>query len=60
MVMLAGGTRFAISFALFRFVLPVGTWVVSAPELMVSCRPHRHAGHGDHDGLAAPLIRGLH
>jgi methyl-accepting chemotaxis protein len=36
MVMLTGVISFAVSFALFHFVLPVDAWVGSAPKLIVS------------------------
>ena len=36
LVMLAGSASFAVSFVLFHFALPVGAWVASAPEPIVS------------------------
>jgi methyl-accepting chemotaxis protein len=36
MVMLTGGTSFAVSFVLFHFVLPVSPWAAFVPESMVS------------------------
>jgi methyl-accepting chemotaxis protein len=35
-VLLTGGISFAVSYALFHFVLPVGSWVSSSPESIVS------------------------
>jgi hypothetical protein len=32
MIMLTGSIAFAVSYSLFHFVLPVGTWVSVAPE----------------------------
>ena len=36
MVVLTGSASFAVSFALFHYVLPIGAWVASAPEPVVS------------------------
>jgi methyl-accepting chemotaxis protein len=36
LVALTGGLCFVLSFALFHYVLPVATWVASAPELLAS------------------------
>ena len=36
MIMLTGSIAFAVSYSLFHFVLPVGTWVSVAPESTVS------------------------
>ena len=36
MVMVAGTTSFAVGYILLHFVLPVGAWVTSVPEPMVS------------------------
>jgi len=35
-VALTGSTGFAVSFAILHFVLPMGAWVASAPESVVS------------------------
>ena len=35
-VVLTGSASFAVSFAFFHFVLPIGAWVASAPESVVS------------------------
>ena len=36
MILLTGGISIAVSYALFHFVLPVGTWISIAPESIVS------------------------
>jgi uncharacterized membrane protein len=36
LVILTGSITFAVSYSLFHFVLPVGTWVSVAPEPTVS------------------------
>ncbi len=36
MAILIGGVSFAVSYALFHFILPVGAWVSAAPEPVVS------------------------
>ena len=35
-VVLTGSSSFAVSFAIFHYVLPIGAWFASAPEPVVS------------------------
>ena len=57
MIMLTGSIAFAVSYSLFHFVLPVGTWVSVAPEPTVSfslAALVAVAGHDDNGRLPRP------